>query len=402
MRNNILEQIVNVLINNEIIITDDSLSVDNYQIPDENSIIILEKCIEQLSDNKGEIIGLSDVQQNQTVCITFSRYKLNQAGYYESFEVFIRKNKISSPNPYYIKDIGFHSNEHILLKKYHALINFIQSICDLAKYKDEASDKTTCVIICEQKALVIPIIYKGEDIINIDFSIKEMNYVTELFKKNNNEEKLLFINELMTFLSNETEETRFVYLLNNFNSYYSKSIDSFQYYIRNFSYNKLKTELDNVTLDYSKKIQSVINDAQSKLIAIPAAFILATANIEFNNILSIKNISILISLYIFAMLIYIFLNNQSSVLGMIDINIKSYKATFGGNSSVVKEAFSLVDKELVKQKSRLLITQFINWGIPILFTILYLVVFLTDLSIITSRLIIVKLIKLCIAQNLLI
>ena len=130
-----------------------------------------------------------------------------------------------------------------------------------------------------------------------------MNYATELFKKNNSEEKLLFINELMEFLSNVTEENRFVYLLQNFNEYYSKSIDSFQYYIRNFSYNKLKSELDNAILDYSKKIQSVINDAQSKLIAIPAAFVLAAANIEFDNILSIKNIAILISLYIFALLI---------------------------------------------------------------------------------------------------
>lgn len=80
-----------------------------------------------------------------------------------------------------------------------------------------------------------------------------MNYATELFKKNNSEEKLLFINELMEFLSNVTEENRFVYLLQNFNEYYSKSIDSFQYYIRNFSYNKLKSELDNAILDYSKK-----------------------------------------------------------------------------------------------------------------------------------------------------
>lgn len=226
-----------------------------------------------------------------------------------------------------------------------------------------------------------------------------MNYATELFKKNNSEEKLFFINELMEFLSNVTEENRFVYLLQNFNEYYSKSIDSFQYYIRNFSYNKLKSELDNAILDYSKKIQSVINDAQSKLIAIPAAFVLAAANIEFDNILSIKNIAILISLYIFALLIGIFLNNQSSVLNMIDINIQSYKGSFGGNGNVVKDAFILVDKELIKQKNRLFITQFINWGIPALLTLLYIVIFIANISIITSD-IIIKILKSCITQNL--
>ena len=399
MRHMMLTQIVDILTKSNITISDDSLSVDNYKILDESSIISLENCIEQIYDNKGNIIGLSDIQKKQNVRIVFSLYRLNQTGYYETSDVFVRKNKIISPASYYIQNIGFQNSEHTFIKKYHALINFIQSIGDLAKYKEESPDITTCVIICEQKALILPIIYSGEDVVNIDFPIEEMNYATELFKKNNSEEKLLFINELMEFLSNVTEENRFVYLLQNFNEYYSKSIDSFQYYIRNFSYNKLKSELDNAILDYSKKIQSVINDAQSKLIAIPAAFVLAAANIEFDNILSIKNIAILISLYIFALLIGIFLNNQSSVLNMIDINIQSYKGTFGGNSNVVKDAFILVDKELMKQKKRLFITQFINWGIPALLTLLYIVVFIANISIITSD-IIIKILKSCITQNL--
>lgn len=399
MRHKMLTQIVDILTKSNITISDDSLSVDNYKILDESSIISLENCIEQIYDNKGNIIGLSDIQKKQNVRIVFSLYRLNQTGYYETSDVFVRKNKIISPASYYIQNIGFQNSEHIFIKKYHALINFIQSIGDLAKYKEESPDITTCVIICEQKALILPIIYSGEDVVNIDFPIEEMNYATELFKKNNSEEKLLFINELMEFLSNVTEENRFVYLLQNFNEYYSKSIDSFQYYIRNFSYNKLKSELDNAILDYSKKIQSVINDAQSKLIAIPAAFVLAAANIEFDNILSIKNIAILISLYIFALLIGIFLNNQSSVLNMIDINIQSYKGSFGGNGNVVKDAFILVDKELIKQKKRLFITQFINWGIPALLTLLYIVIFIANISIITSD-IIIKILKSCITQNL--
>lgn len=399
MRHKMLTQIVDILTKSNITISDDSLSVDNYKILDESSIISLENCIEQIYDNKGNIIGLSDIQKKQNVRIVFSLYRLNQTGYYETSDVFVRKNKIISPASYYIQNIGFQNSEHIFIKKYHVLINFIQSIGDLAKYKEESPDITTCVIICEQKALILPIIYSGENVVNIDFPIEEMNYATELFKKNNSEEKLLFINELMEFLSNVTEENRFVYLLQNFNEYYSKSIDSFQYYIRNFSYNKLKSELDNAILDYSKKIQSVINDAQSKLIAIPAAFVLAAANIEFDNILSIKNIAILISLYIFALLIGIFLNNQSSVLNMIDINIQSYKGTFGGNGNVVKDAFILVDKELIKQKNRLFITQFINWGIPALLTLLYIVIFIANISIITSD-IIIKILKSCITQNL--
>lgn len=398
MRHTMLTKIVDILTNSNITISDDSLSVDNYTILDESSIISLEDCIEQLYDDKGNIIGLSDIKKKQNIRIQFSRYRLNQIGYYETSDVFVLKNKIASPASYYIQDIGFQNSDHTFIKKYHALINFIQSINDLSKYKEEAPDITTYVIIYEQKALILPIIYNSEDVINMDFTIQKMNYATELFKKNNSEEKLLFINELMDFLSNVAEKDRFIYLLQNFDEYYSKSIDSFQYYIRNFSYNKLKSELDNAILDYSKKIQSVINDAQSKLIAIPAAFVLAAANIEFDNILSIKNIAILISLYIFAVLIGIFLNNQSSVLNMIGVNIKSYKGTFKDNGNVVKDAFILVDEELKKQQNRLFITQLINWGIPISLTLLCLVIFISNILIITPD-IIIKILKSCIIQN---
>ena len=248
--------------------------------------------------------------------------------------------------------------------------------------------------------MFLPFIYDSSDIRDIKIEDSEkFTFLSDLFNNSDSDKKLLFINELIDFLSPYNENDRFRYLLLYICEFISKANNAYQYYIRNFSYNKLKSELDNAALEFSKKIQTVINESQTKLIAIPAAFVLSAANIEFNNILSIKNITILISLYIFAVLIGIFLNNQSSVLKMIDKNIQSYKDTFDSNNSVVKEAFTLVDKELKKQKTRLLVTQFINWGIPVLLTLSYIIIFLANTSIITS-VIIMKILKLCSTLNL--
>ncbi|KAA4740423.1 hypothetical protein F3B34_15565 [Bacteroides fragilis] len=280
------------------------------------------------------------------------------------------------------------------------IITLINAISHISKHSYTDVDINNAIIFREDKSLFLPFIYDSSDIRDIKIEDSEkFTFLSDLFNNSDSDKKLLFINELIDFLSPYNENDRFRYLLLYICEFISKANNAYQYYIRNFSYNKLKSELDNAALEFSKKIQTVINESQTKLIAIPAAFVLSAANIEFNNILSIKNITILISLYIFAVLIGIFLNNQSSVLKMIDKNIQTYKDTFDSNNSVVKEAFTLVDKELKKQKTRLLVTQFINWGIPVLLTLLYIIIFLTNASIITS-VIIMKILKLCSTLNL--
>lgn len=103
MRHKMLTQIVDILTKSNITISDDSLSVDNYKILDESSIISLENCIEQIYDNKGNIIGLSDIQKKQNVRIVFSLYRLNQTGYYETSDVFVRKTKLYLLRPIIFK-----------------------------------------------------------------------------------------------------------------------------------------------------------------------------------------------------------------------------------------------------------------------------------------------------------
>jgi hypothetical protein len=135
-------------------------------------------------------------------------------------------------------------------------------------------------------------------------------------------------------------------------------------------------------LDYSKKIQSVINEAQTKLIAIPTAFVLAISNMDFSDILNNKNIGIICSLFVFSWLIELFIKNQQSALTFINQNINLYKGSFKTTNKIVQESFEVVDKEWKKQNQRVAIIRYITWGIPILLLIISIIFLLIQKPII--------------------
>lgn len=390
-----LRRIIDIIKSSNTEISNGTLFCNGYIIADA-------ECIDYLENNNILENSLYSRKNGECVNLELSLAHLNSIGYYEDCSTFCIKNKYVLPSKrFFIEEIKcFEDDDNDFIFIYKKIITLINTISHISKHSYTDVDIYNAIIFREDKSLFLPFIYDSSDIRDIKIEDSEkFTFLSDLFNNSDSDKKLLFINELIDFLSPYNENDRFRYLLLYICEFISKANNAYQYYIRNFSYNKLKSELDNAALEFSKKIQTVINESQTKLIAIPAAFVLSAANIEFNNILSIKNITILISLYIFAVLIGIFLNNQSSVLKMIDKNIQSYKETFDSNNSVVKEAFTLVDKELTKQKTRLLVTQFINWGIPVLLTLSYIIIFLTNASIITS-VIIMKILKLCSTLNL--
>ena len=235
------------------------------------------------------------------------------------------------------------------------------------------------IIFREDKSLFLSLIYDESDIKSIYTQDAEnISRIANIFQEVDSDKKFLFINELIEFLSGKEEQIKFKYLLGNANDFLTKANNAYLYYIRNFSYNKMKTELNSVILDYSRKIQSVINDAQTKLIAIPVAFILTATSMSFKTVDSTKNIILVISLFVFTILIEIFLRNQNSALNMIKNDIKAYKATFSNNNQVVAESFAKVDKEFNKQEIRLNAIRTITWAIPISLTIVLIYLFFNN------------------------
>lgn len=92
------------------------------------------------------------------------------------------------------------------------------------------------------------------------------------------------------------------------------------------------------------------------------------------SIVSAKNIGIIISLYLFAVLIQIFVNNQKNILSFIKQDLEEYKDSFNSlNVEKVSKRFSDVEGVLKTQKQRFRIIEILLWSLPIVLSLYMLV-----------------------------
>jgi hypothetical protein len=360
-----LTKIVDIVLSSEYSIDSGTLFCKDVSISDQS----IYDCISYLESKLALENTDFENKIGNKVNLELTLSRLNTIGFYENFQVFIIKNKYIEPESiYYILEYKAFSNEPTrIINNYRIILALIESIEHISKHIYFETDLKFSIILSEDSSLVIPLEYNPTDCELITGNLPDiMSNTIQIFKENNSEKKLLYLNELLSFLIPIENEIRFSYLIQNLETYFQKSNSAFQFYLRDFSYNKLKVELDSKALEFTQKIQGVINDSQTKLIAIPTAFVLVIATFDFEKIISNKNIGSIISLFIFSVLIQLFLNNQRSTLKFIKQNIDAYKETFTQNIiSQTSKSFNLVEIEFNKQDYRLKIVEVILWSIPL-------------------------------------
>lgn len=321
-----------------------------------------------------ELIENSDIDDysaGDSITLEFSLPRLSSIGFFETRESFLKKNYYTIPsdeiyilerNSYLLKDLPFQQN-------YSLIVNLISEISNFSKHTYEDAEVLNAIIFREEISLFLPLKYSYEDLesLNVYVANRIEQFISLLQTNAFADKKNVYLNFLVEYLTPKEENIRFSYLIQNFYDYDDKAESSYNYYLRNFSYNKLKVELDSKALEFNQKLQSVINDSQTKLIAIPTALVFTLSTLDYENINSFKNYLLIIGLIIFCVFIQIFINNQKSSIGFISDNILQYKSTFEQNKIVeLEKSFSKVEKEKIKQSNRILLMQLFLWLSPIL------------------------------------
>lgn len=365
----ILENFIQVILSSKVHIENGTLFCNEWKVTNKDILQSLyeNNCIEQT-------MYLEDISINDKITLELSISKLHKIGFYDTSENFISKNKYKLPqSSFYIYEDRINStdssNEFIQkIKKVQLLIDSINSI---AKHSFFDIDIQNAVITNEKQSVVIAFDYSYKDIQKLNNEkLQEIDDYSNVINGENLEKRNLFINELIDFLQ-DRKINNIKTLLESIEDLHKNCHNAYMFYISNFTSNKLKLEVNAKIIDYNQKIQSVINEAQTKLIAIPSAFVLTAVAMDFEKyrlILSSKNIITIISLYIFSFLIQLFLSNQKCILNNIENDIKEFKDSVKGTNSIM-DKFDEVDNSLKEQKKRLKMIQFILWLIPIAYSL---------------------------------
>ncbi|MBP1164693.1 hypothetical protein JOE44_001577 [Chryseobacterium sp. PvR013] len=372
-----------------------------YELEIEDKDVILIKdlyddFIETIKTGDGKIINIEDFDKflKKKIFIEFVTAEIRRIGFYISFNDFILHNRYQMPkDDFYIFDLTYSSinrsrNEQI--EKYEVTVLLIDILTNKSKFTSEDNGKTV-FLLQENSVIEIPIeniVYEEYlDIQNIHL-LKQYVRDIDSYKEKNT----IYLKQLIDFLKNKSKIDRFKELLLYFEEFYEKCNVAFEYYLSNFSVNKIQLELDNSVLEYSKNIRSIINDSQSKLIAIPAAFILGVTQIDYTKPFLLKNFLIIFSTFIFSYIISIFIKNQKNAIDIISDNLNNYKINYKHSkstefesekeleklSSLINNSYKKTEDELLEQENRLSILQICNWGISIALALSVIISFLVS------------------------
>jgi hypothetical protein len=157
---------------------------------------------------------------------------------------------------------------------------------------------------------------------------------------------------------------------------YDNYLNSHLLYLEKFSYHDLKSAVDKDKLDYTKRIYATVNDIQSKLIALPAAFLLIFSQFDFTGAAAGKNLLILIASVIFSALLEILLQNQFGVLEYIKTEINHFTNQLRNKDTTVDlteilKSFGDLDDNMGKQKIYLWIFRGAVWLVPLITLVLF-------------------------------
>ncbi|MEJ7676841.1 MAG: hypothetical protein WKG06_02970 [Segetibacter sp.] len=298
--------------------------------PDANEIQKLKNlsvgnCIEGFVLVGGKNKSIDQLTTGQEIQIQLYPLKLTTERYFETFPELLKFSSQNYPdNRFYVHSISFDSNSNLKPKEIQnyevttQLIAFLISISDYQKERE--------LVFFQAKQLVITTEYDVADLSELTNVGALITHITDSADKE--ERKIIFINELIASLMKIPElKNRFRHLLKNFEDLFVNYKKSHSLYLEKYSYTKFKSELDKEIIEYSKKIQSVINDAQTKLVAIPVAFLLIIGQFDLTGEKLYFNLALILSALVFSVLLEVLLRNQFSALEFISDDVTRFKSS---------------------------------------------------------------------------
>ncbi|PWN57913.1 hypothetical protein [Chryseobacterium viscerum] len=347
----------------------------SFLITDVKQINLLQEVeIDNILNEKRNPVSDTELQVGQTYIFDLAWTSLRRHNFYTTCSDFVKFNNKDKSEEFYILEIDCTERDidNFFIKNYNDLILIKDFIIKISN--DNIQEKY--LIYFENRYLKIPNLLSSNSISKIKYVLEKdllENFFND-YEKSSNEIKVIFKSELINFLDDITEGERLTFLYCNFSDFYKRCIIGYEYYIKDFSYIKVKTELDNAVLDFSKNIRTVVNDSQNKLIIIPAAVVLAFTTFEIKEPFNTKNIFVLASSVLFAYMMDSFVNNQDSALKIIKTNVINYKTLFFNKNKsktenlngMILDSFVKADDELQRQENWMLGIKIINWIIPVL------------------------------------
>lgn len=171
-----------------------------------------------------------------------------------------------------------------VIQVYEHLLSFIETLKKAAIFADSSNSK---MLFLNGDKLEFEPIYSQLELDNLNIDL--LSKITSFIQENTHESQKLAIlsKAIINLCKNEPFDNRFKFFLTNLKEVYETLDHDFAVFSSNFSYEKLRSEIENAKLEEQVKIHKVITDIQNQILGIPVATVIVAT--QFKTKKSVEN-----------------------------------------------------------------------------------------------------------------
>ncbi len=260
---------------------------------------------------------------------------------YKDLSELIAKNLDKYPDLFTVLDIGYTHNESATqesITNYIAAVDFFQSLRKLA---DHTSEQDTTLHLINN--------YNSKIEIYLDYYPKDLKPLKDLHRFNTDyindshheDQKRAIIRIALLDLFKGRQKVAFSEIIKKYNEFITSVRSSYAMYLAEFSFEKIKAEVEKDNLNSTLKLNKTFSEIQNQLLALPVTLVLVSGQMQQANGLILKNLVIWLGSLVFSILMYMLILNQRSAIKSIGEEIELRQEKINTLPGDIKEKFKL-------------------------------------------------------------
>lgn len=203
----------------------------------------------------------------------------------------------------------------------------------------------------------------SEDDLNYSIDTKSLE---KFIKSDMHREAIIHLmcKEVTAFVKDQIEEIRFSYLIRNLNPLITNINHSYQSYVEDYTFDKVRKEYNEKKTEYIKKLNDTFDSVATKMFAIPAGIWFATAQMkvigEPSNYLFTKNFIVLMTVLCMVLIMILNIWGQRSTVTQMQEEyttvFKALEAKFEDEKLKIQSVKGEVDKRYKRIMSNISIS----------------------------------------------
>ncbi len=238
----------------------------------------------------------------------------------------IQAHKLECPRRFYIAELNYYHDREAevvsdtpdLVTGYLDALQLISILKGLAEHEYFASDGNQHLVFLKGRKVTLVLDYDDESLRPLgELAVFKEHFIDS--KQHQEQKNTIIKTALIEVLEQKLSSSmyRLSDILNQFDLFVQKVIQGYELYVSEFSFKKVRHEVEKEKLEFIFKLNKVFSDIQNQLLAVPLALVLVGSQMEIEDTFSTKNLFIIAGVLAFTVFMDLLIRNQMNSLDAI-------------------------------------------------------------------------------------